>query len=114
MGIGALVGQVRDERKGNFKTQAGAEYATYPVVSFASATYLYVDPELRAGLRLGAHLELTLGVEALMLFALSQPRWNGKLELAASSDGIGRYSDAPVMGQFVLALSPSLGLRYDF
>jgi PEGA domain len=113
-GVGVLVGQMRDERSGTFKTQAGMSYNAYPIVSFAQAAYLYLDPELRAGLRIGDHMELTAGLQAFMLFALSQPRWNDKLELAAASDGIGRYAGTPTMGEFVLLLSPSVGVRYDF
>lgn len=113
-GVGVLLGQIRDERSGTFKTQAGASYKAYPVVDFAQAAYLYVDPEIRAGVRIGDHFELTAGLQAFMLFALSQPRWNDKLELAASSDGIGRYAGTPTMGEFVLLLSPNVGVRYDF
>src|SRR5262249_42295114 len=72
LGVGAMLGQVRDERSGRFTTRAGTTYNTYPRVDFPSATYFYIDPEVRAGLRLGQHIELSAGVQALMLLALSQ------------------------------------------
>jgi hypothetical protein len=114
LGVGVLLGEARDERAGTFKTTAGGSYATDPIVDFPSATYLYIDPEVRVGLSLGEHLELSAGVKLLMLVALSQPKWDTSLELAASTDGIGTYPRESVMGDFVFLASPGVGLRYDY
>jgi hypothetical protein len=113
-GVGALLGQVRDERQGDFRTRKDVLYKTYTVVDFPKATYLYINPEVRGGIRLGDHFELTGGLQVLMLLALSQPRWNEKIEVAASTDGIGTYRSGQVMGDFVLTLTPTVDLRYDF
>src|SRR2546426_7199847 len=43
------------------------------VVDFPMATYLYIDPEIRIGVRLGAHIDLSAGVQALLLVGL-KPR----------------------------------------
>jgi len=114
VGAGVLLGQVRDERSGRFTTRAGKPYKAYPVVDFPSTTYFYIDPEVRVGVRFARHFELSAGVQALMLLALSQPRWSDTIEIAASTDGIGKYDPNPVMGGFVLAVTPTVGLRYDF
>ena len=114
LGVGVLLGEARDERTGTFKATAGGSYATDPIVDFPSATYLYIDPEARVGLRLGEHLELSAGVKLLMLVALSQPKWDTSLELAASTDGIGTYPPESVMGGFVFLASPGISLRYDY
>ena len=57
---------------------------------------------------------LTASVQALMLIAISAPKWNPDLELAAGSDGAGAYADEAVMGDFVISVAPGANLRYDF
>lgn len=114
LGAGVLVGEVRDERNGRFRTAEGAWFNTYPVVDFASATYFYVDPEARLGLRLGERWELSASVKLLLLIGLSKPAWDRTIELAASTDGIGTYAPESLMGDFVLMIAPGASLRYQF
>jgi hypothetical protein len=114
LGAGALIGSVRDVRSGTFKTRAGKEYDTYEVVDTPPARYFYLDPEVRLGLRLGKHWEASLGVQILMLIAISQPKWDDRLALAASTDGVGTYPADKLTGGFVLMIAPGAHLRYDF
>ncbi|AKT40346.1 uncharacterized protein CMC5_044990 [Chondromyces crocatus] len=114
LGVGVMAGQVRDERRGRFRTSSGGAFDASPVADFQSATYVYVDPEVRIGARFAQHFEVSAGVQALLLIAASQPRWNSSIELAASTDGIGRYGDESLMGDIVLMLAPGVSLRYDF
>jgi PEGA domain-containing protein len=113
LGVGAMVGQLRDERSGTFTSGATTVQAK-PVVDFPMATSIYIDPEVRVGIRLGEHVDLSAGVQALMLVAIKQPTWNDKLELDAGPGGIGGYKADPLMGQFVLMLAPTASFRYDF
>ena len=113
LGVGAMVGQLRDERSGTF-TAGTTEVKALPVVDFPMATSIYIDPEIRIGLRLGNHVDLSAGVQALMLVAIKQPTWNEKIELDAGPGGIGGYKADPLMGQFVLMLAPTVSFRYDF
>jgi hypothetical protein len=114
LGAGVLVGELRDERIGDFTARSGAGYRTYPVVDFVQATYFYLDPGVRAGVRFADHFELTASVQALMLIALSQPKFDNTIELAAADDGIGTYPDESLMGSFVIGVVPGVNLRYDF
>lgn len=117
LGAGVMVGEVRDERIGSFNApdaRGGGSYGTFPIVDFPSATYFYLDPGIRAGVRLGENWELTGSVQAIMLIALSQPKFDNTLEVAASTEGIGTYADESVMGSFVLGIVPGANLRYDF
>ena len=114
LGAGVMAGQVRSQRQGTFRTSAGGSFEVDPVADFPTATYFYVDPEARIGVRLGDHLELSGGVQALLLIAANQPRWDRTIELAASTDGIGTYPDESLMGEFVLMIAPGVSLRYDF
>ncbi len=113
-GVGAMVGQLRDERTGSFTTSHGVAYSTFPVVDIEKATYLYFDPEIRVGVRLGEHVELVAGAQVLMLLALSQPKWNGGIQVNAGGDGIGTYRPEAMMGQFLFGIVPTAALRYDF
>lgn len=114
LGAGVLIGEVRDERRGSFVARTGTTYATNPVVDFPSATFVYLDPGVRAGVRLAEKLELTASVQALMLIAVDPPKWDGSVELAAGDDGIGTYADEQIMGDFVVAVAPGANLRYEF
>ncbi|MDC0681800.1 PEGA domain-containing protein [Sorangium atrum] len=114
LGAGVLVGEVRDERTGRFRTTGGESFNTFPVVDFASATYFYADPEVRLGLRLGERWEVAGSVKLLLLIGLSKPKWDRTIELAAASDGIGTYEPESLMGDFVLMIAPGASLRYQF
>ena len=75
---------------------------------------MYVDPEVRVGIRLGEHLDLSVGAQVLLFLALSQPKWSPTLQVGAGADGIGHYPSEATMGQFFFAVAPSASLRYDF
>jgi hypothetical protein len=113
LGVGAMVGQLRDERKGTF-TAGATQVTASPVVDLPMATAIYIDPEVRVGLRLSEHIDLSAGVQALMLVAIKQPTWNATIPLDAGPGGIGGYRADPLMGQFVLMLAPTVSVRYDF
>lgn len=107
LGVGALVGQVRDERRGTFN---GAKST---VNDFESITAFYFDPEVRVGIRLADHIDVSLGVQVPLLLALSQPTWKQSIEVSAGKDGIGTYRAEPTVGQYVFGFVPSASFRYD-
>jgi PEGA domain len=116
VGAGVFLGEVRDERTGTFPVQRAENRAfdADPLADFAGATYFFVDPEARFGVRLTEHIEVSAGLKLLMLVALNQPRWNKSLEIGADADGIGTYPDESVAGSFVLMVAPGASVRYDF
>jgi hypothetical protein len=114
LGAGVVVGEFRDERAGHFNAQHGGSFDAFPISDFSSATYFYVDPEIRAGVKLAEHLELSASVRVLMLIGLSTPTFSSETELAAGSDGIATYGADQLMGDFVLTVAPGLNLRYDY
>src|SRR5262249_14385061 len=109
LGAGALIGSFRDERQGSFTSATGARYQTDPLSVSPTTTFFYLDPEIRFGVRPVSHLELSVGVDALVLLALSRPQWDDHIEVAAGSDGIGTYRADTLVGTPVVALTPSLG-----
>ncbi len=114
VGAGVLYGQLRDERNGHFTAQHGGEFDAFPVVDFPTATYVYIAPAARVGYRLTENLELSAQLQALLLVALAQPKWDPNIEVAAATDGIGRYSNESLMGSFVGMFAPGVNLRYAF
>jgi hypothetical protein len=107
-----MVGQLRDERSGSFQSQTGGRFETDPTAQFAQATYFYLDPVVRVGVRFAEHWELSGQLQALLLIALASPRWNNDEELGAGSDGIGTYDDETLMGPFLAMFAPGISLRY--
>ena len=114
VGAGVLYGQLRDERAGHFTAQHGGEFDAFPVVDFPTVTYVYIAPTARAGYRLTEQLELSGQLQALLLVALAQPKWDDSIEVAAATDGIARYRDESLMGSFVGMFAPGVNLRTVF
>ena len=115
LGAGVLVGQLRDERSGSFRSIDGSSTInTYPVADFPAATYFFLDPEVRLGARFAEHFEVSVGVQLLMLIAVNQPKWDQTIQLAADPDGIGTYPAEALTGGFVLMVAPGASLRYAF
>lgn len=125
LGAGALVGQLRDERSGKFKTSQGNAYNVDPAVTLTTAKYIYINPGVKVGVRLGDHVDLSIGAQMLVLIALSQATWNQSIEVNAGprptkadptpkTDGAGTYRGDSIMGSVVLGVVPAASLRYDF
>ena len=90
------------------------EAASSPTVAFSSATFVYLDPGIRAGVRFAEKFELTASVQALMLIAVAPPKWDNTVEVNAGTDGIGTYADEQLTGGFVVGIAPGANLRYEF
>lgn len=112
LGIGAVVGSVSDRR-----TAAFAGISPIDAEERSGASFLYVRPEARVGRRLGDRLEVSIGVEALLMTALSVPAWNGASPLVVTAQGRAQEATLPtasLSGAFVLSAIPELGVRYEF
>lgn len=117
LGVGALLGSISDIRVGSFSTGAGAAAAPYtvgPVLEAPSQSWLFVSPEMRAGMRVGGGIELSVGLSALILVAPSPPTWSRDHPINAASDGYGRFREEALTSSTVVAILPSFGVHYDF
>ncbi|WP_437850991.1 PEGA domain-containing protein [Sorangium sp. So ce363] len=117
LGAGGLFGAVADAR-------TSAQASASRVLSFsrfeqsAAAHFVYVAPEVRAGVRLAGQVELTLGIEVPVLIAVPRPASSQQvfvdtttgLDEAASAWFPGGPLTAPLFPLFM----PVLGARYDF
>lgn len=119
LGAGAFLGSLKDHRTGSFSTvaRAGKPATSYKVDETESpaATSVYISPEVRVGMRLGQHFELSLGAQAMVLIVLSSPKWtpNDRPVLAAT-DGQGTFPSETLAGKVAVVVTPGIGAKYDF
>lgn len=127
LGAGALVGSVSDTRSGTFRVGAGTRACPLPpamsdpscfsigtAIAAPTANFFYVSPEVRLGLRLGSHVELSAGVEGLVLFGLGTPTWDKTLGIFGAKDGYATFGGARLAGSILGVILPGVGARYQF
>jgi hypothetical protein len=118
LGAGVLLGSVRDARSGSFVNGAGQRYDV-DVSETARATYLYFEPGVRLGVRLGAHMEINAGVDALFLVGLAEPSWRDLNPVTTApvpssrGDGPGAFGRQTLAGSLLVVLAPGLGVRFE-
>jgi hypothetical protein len=113
-GAGVVLGTVGDSRTGTFQPPFGPSYSIGPVGDAPFAAFAYVDPEVRAGLRVTEHVEVSAGLEALVLIGLTRPTWDHGHRVDASRDGVALFAADRLAGPLALMLAPGLAARYDF
>lgn len=114
---GVMVGQLRDERSGTFtssKETGSQQFEAAAVADRQMAVYGFVDLEPKVGYRIGKDMDLSLGVQVLLLAAITQPRWTKTIETNAGADGRGTYADDPIFGELVFGVAPTASFRYYF
>ncbi|HRI67309.1 MAG TPA: kelch repeat-containing protein [Polyangium sp.] len=130
LGMGGVVGTLTDTRTGRFRLggQAGACsesdlncFNVGPLVEAPFVAYGYVAPEVRIGYRFSKHLEVSVGVEALVMLGLVRPKWNDAgpksnedHAVNAAADGYGTFGAESLIGTVSGAILPGLGIRYEF
>jgi hypothetical protein len=119
LGLGAVFGNVKDERTGSFHTieRSGKPVAAYSVSASESspAGWVYIAPEARIGWHAGKRLELSAGVGLMVLVAPTPPRWvPEKANVLAATDGQGQFPEEQLTGKALIAITPGLGAKYEF
>ena len=115
LGLGAMVASVADTRQGTLTLQRTVGTAPVGPLSVSGyAPLIWAAPEVRIGVRMGKHVELSLGLEAMLLVPLTSPSWPKTQEINAGSDGIGSFAEERLLGKAVVVVSPGMGARYDF
>jgi hypothetical protein len=122
LGAGAFIGSARDERRGQATTLerpgVASELIDFDVTESPSAKYLFVAPELRAGLRLSQHWELSAGLGALVLLGISEVEWQDS-NPPSYPDSVGQVdfnsggAAQSIVGRTVVLLAPQLALKWD-
>ena len=113
LGAGAMIGRMSDSRSWHPTGDESGDAAA-PMSAAALGGFFYLDPEVRVGLRLGEHLSLSAGVEALVLFAVAAPAWPDDRPIADPKYGAISFDPETLAGPVLLALLPGLAVRYAF
>lgn len=114
LGAGALLGELVDTRSGTFRSSEGTSYDSGVLSDSPAARYVYVTPEVRGGVYLTEHLSVEAGIQAILLFAVTQPRWTNDRALLAAEDGPTSFPNGALTAKWMLVLSPGAAVRYDF
>lgn len=121
LGLAAGVGlsSVSDRRTGLF-----GESAIGPVVQSGFYTWLFVEPEVRVGMRVLERLTLGISISGLFLYAPSAPQWNESMRISPHGNALGltpeleqragRFSAETVMGSTMVAITEGVSVRYEF
>ncbi|AGP42310.1 hypothetical protein SCE1572_52110 [Sorangium cellulosum So0157-2] len=126
LGGGVVIGAARDQRTRFRPIDGGANVDDVvrvdPAESSASAFYFYLDPEARLSVHVGERLELSAGLQALVLFAPTDPRFDDRQDVGVSHrvatnrerPGVASYPDDALTARTLVLFVPSLGARYAF
>jgi PEGA domain-containing protein len=76
LGAGALLGATGDHRTGPFTNTLGQTYEV-DVRDTRPTTYLYLAPEVRAGVKFAKRFEISAGVQGMFLAGLAPVSWGG-------------------------------------
>lgn len=119
--LGAFLGSAHDERKAQGTTPPDHDFPGVPVdferTESPSANYLFVAPELRAGLRLSRHFELSAGLGTFILLGTSDVNWTDSDppsdptlgQVLFNPDG----SAQSVVGRTIVLVASELALKWD-
>jgi PEGA domain-containing protein len=112
---GPLFAWIGDTRSGTFApVKPGPSYPVGPLSVSSFTPFVQITPDVRVGYRITPHLELNIGVDALILVALAEPSWDAKRPINAGSDGIGTFPSERFVGRVLFGVAPGLGARYEF
>ncbi|AUX45005.1 uncharacterized protein SOCE26_064840 [Sorangium cellulosum] len=119
LGAGALFAAVSDERSGTFTSSSSVQFHVDRTTAQGSASFFFMTPEVRAGLRLDDHLDVTVGLAAAVLIRLTTPVWTnapggvyGRID--DNRGYFGAFEEDPLVGEVTVALAPGVGARYTF
>lgn len=116
VGVGGLFGRIGDARRASFPLGDSTSFEANEIVDTRAVNALYFAPEVKIGLRLSDHVEVSAGLAALVLIALSSPKWGEEKPRPVVLPDVG-YSTYPaeaLAGPISLLLAPDLAVRYAF
>ena len=110
----ALFGGVSDARSGTVRSSGGELAPFGTLVEQHDAPFIYLAPELRIGLPLTAHAELTAGLEVPILVATGRAVWTNRAPVQVGGAGPGAFPTEALTGAVLVGFAPGVGARYDF
>lgn len=121
LSAGGMLAAVSDARQGRFSAQrpvagakaSGAVYSIGTAVESRTASFVFVTPEVRIGLPLKRGVEVFVGLEVPILFAVKRPAWSQGHGVNARSDGYGYFDAEALVSTPLVSFVPSVGSRFD-
>jgi hypothetical protein len=114
VGVGAFLANATDRRSGDFTPAASMPVHIDTAKTSVDVPHVYVAPEVRLGYRLGDRIELSAGVEIMLLVALKEARWDPTTGVVLGNQGLAGFSDQALFGSTLLLVNPGVGARFDF
>ena len=111
--VGGLLGRVRDDRTGEFAARVSDNLKPPSLSDVQAARYLYFEPELSLGYRIGKHIDLAATMSVFFLYTPNEPRWDDQKSFYAGSDGVATYPNEKLTGNVIVVPMPALRLRYS-
>ncbi len=114
LGIGVFLANANDRRSGEFTPAGGAPLTVPTTRTSTDVPHLYIAPEVRVGYRLSDRLEISFGVEVMILVGLSDARWDPQNGVVLGNLGLAGYDNQTLIGSTLFLVNPGLAARFDF
>lgn len=114
LGIGAFIANANDRRSGDFTPAGAPPISVATTRTSADLAYLYVAPEARVGYRLADRVEISFGVEVMIMVGLSNARWDTANGVVLGNQGLAGYDNQTLVGSTLFLVNPGLAARFDF
>ena len=114
VGVGAFLASATDRRSGEFTPAGGMPIQVDTTKTSVDVPHLYIAPEARVGYRLSERVEITAGVEVMVLVALKEARWDSASAVVLGNQGLAGYDSQALFGSTIFLVNPGLGVRFDF
>lgn len=116
VGLGALIGSVRDRRSGDFVAgHDGTTTFSVDTQQEPGASYLDVAPSVRIGHQLGGGLEIQAGIDVHVLANIGTvPSWDSSKIIATGPDGGGVFTGDAIYPKLLVTVTPGISVRYPF
>lgn len=114
VGVGAFLANANDRRSGDFTAAGNPSIAVDTARTSVDVPHLYIAPEVRVGYRIGERLELSAGLEVMLMVALKEARWDPQNGVVLGNQGLAGYDNQTLFGTTLLLVNPGVGARFDF
>lgn len=116
VGVGALLANATDRRTAEMPDGPGGPTVNVAATkSSADLVFLYVAPEARLGYRITSNIEVSAGVDVMLMVGLGKAAWDLSQAVVLGRQGLATYAEERSMfGSTLLLVNPGVGARFEF
>jgi hypothetical protein len=116
VGVGALLANATDRRTAQMPDGPGGPTVDVAATkSSADLVFLYVAPEARLGYRITSNIELSAGVDVMLMVGLGDAKWALSQTAVLGRQGLASYAEErSLFGSTLLLVNPGVGARFEF